>query len=43
VHHVALNLKYGTRDTDEVLEEIGQEILPQLELREPAASAVHSV
>jgi luciferase-type oxidoreductase len=31
VNHVILNFKYGTRDAGEVLEEIGQEILPQLE------------
>jgi luciferase-type oxidoreductase len=30
VHHVILNLKYGKRDADEVLEEIGQEVLPEL-------------
>ena len=31
VNHVILNFKYGTRDAGEVLEEIGREILPQLE------------
>lgn len=31
VNHVIFNFKYGTRDAAEVLEEIGQEILPQLE------------
>jgi luciferase-type oxidoreductase len=31
VNHVILNFKYGTRSAGEVLEEIGQEILPQLE------------
>lgn len=31
VNHVILNLKYGRRDAGEVLEEIGREILPQLE------------
>ena len=31
VHHVILNLKYGARDAAEVLEEIGQEVLPQLD------------
>jgi luciferase-type oxidoreductase len=36
VHHVALNLKYGERDAGEVLEEIGQEVLPQLEAAHPA-------
>lgn len=30
VNHVALNLKYGRRPADEVLEEIGAEILPRL-------------
>lgn len=33
VNHVILNLKYGRRDAGEVLEEIGREILPQLEAR----------
>lgn len=28
VNHVALNLKYGHRPADEVLEEVGQEVLP---------------
>jgi len=37
VHHVALNLKYGERDAGEVLEEIGQEVLPQLEPAHPAS------
>jgi luciferase-type oxidoreductase len=31
VNHVILNLKYGARNAAEVLEEIGEEILPQLE------------
>jgi hypothetical protein len=31
VNHVILNLKYGARDAGAVLEEIGKEILPQLE------------
>lgn len=31
VHHVALNFKYGQRPAGQVLEEIGQEVLPQLE------------
>jgi luciferase-type oxidoreductase len=31
VNHVILNFKYGTRDAADVLEEIGLEILPQLE------------
>ncbi|MHC2109343.1 LLM class oxidoreductase [Methylobacterium sp. CM6246] len=30
VHHVILNLKYGARSADDVLEEIGLEVLPQL-------------
>jgi luciferase-type oxidoreductase len=30
VHHVILNLKYGARSAGEVLEEIGLEVLPQL-------------
>jgi luciferase-type oxidoreductase len=38
VHHVILNLKYGTRDAAEVLEEIGQEVLPQLEVSADAAA-----
>lgn len=31
VNHVILNLKYGARDAGEVLEEIGEEVLPRLE------------
>lgn len=31
VNHVILNLKYGARDAAEVLDEIGQEVLPQVE------------
>ncbi len=31
VNHVILNLKYGRREAKDVLEEVGQEILPQLE------------
>jgi luciferase-type oxidoreductase len=42
VHHVILNFKYGARDASEVLEEIGREILPQLEASQPA-SAAHAV
>jgi luciferase-type oxidoreductase len=38
VHHVILNLKYGARDAAEVLEEIGQEILPPLEASQDAAA-----
>lgn len=30
VHHVILNLKYGRRSAAEVLDEIGEEVLPQL-------------
>jgi hypothetical protein len=30
VNHVILNFKYGARNAGDVLEEIGQEILPQL-------------
>jgi luciferase-type oxidoreductase len=37
VHHVILNFKYGKRATAENLEEIGQEILPQLEASQPTA------
>ena len=39
VHHVILNLKYGARDAAEVLEEIGREILPQLEAGQAADAA----
>lgn len=31
VNHVILNFKYGSRNASEVLEEVGQEILPRLE------------
>jgi hypothetical protein len=37
VNHVILNLKYGTRDAGEVLEEIGRKILPQLAASSAAA------
>ena len=37
VNHVILNFKYGARDAGEVLEEIGQEVLPQLNASSPAA------
>lgn len=39
VHHVIFNFKYGARSAADVLEEIGQEILPQLEATRPAAMA----
>jgi luciferase-type oxidoreductase len=32
IHHVILNFKYSKRDAGEVLEEVGTEILPKLEL-----------
>jgi len=31
VHHIILNLKYGSRSASDVLEEIGQRVLPELE------------
>jgi hypothetical protein len=34
---VILNLKYGARDAAEVLDEIGQEVLPQLNASQQAA------
>lgn len=37
VHHVILNLKYGVRDAAEVLDEIGQEVLPQLDASQQTA------
>jgi luciferase-type oxidoreductase len=39
VHHVILNFKYGARDAGDVLEEIGREVLPQLEATQPPAQA----
>lgn len=42
VNHVILNFKYGARDAAEVLEEIGQEILPQLEASQPRGSGAIS-
>jgi luciferase-type oxidoreductase len=42
VHHVILNLKYGARDAGIVLEEIGREVLPQLEATQPPAKAAES-
>jgi len=43
VHHVILNLKYGTRDAAEVLDEIGQEVLPQLEAGQQTVQSTRSV
>jgi hypothetical protein len=37
VYHVILNFKYNTRSAAAVLEEIGREILPQLEASQPIA------
>jgi luciferase-type oxidoreductase len=39
VHHVILNLKYGERSAAEVLDEIGREVLPQLEAGQAAAAS----
>jgi luciferase-type oxidoreductase len=39
VNHVILNFKYSKRAAGEVLEEIGQELLPQLEASEPKRAA----
>jgi luciferase-type oxidoreductase len=39
VNHVILNLKYGTRDAAEVLDEIGQEVLPLLDASQQTATA----
>jgi predicted oxidoreductase len=39
VHHVILNLKYGARDAAEVLDEIGQEVLPQLDASQQTAQS----
>lgn len=36
VNHVALNLKYGTRPANDVLDEIGQEVLPLFNRRSEA-------
>jgi hypothetical protein len=38
VHHVTLNLKYGARAATEVIEEIGQEVLPQLNASQQSVS-----
>ncbi|WP_323843994.1 LLM class oxidoreductase [Microbulbifer magnicolonia] len=43
VHHVILNLKYGARDAAEVLDEIGQEVLPQLDASQQAAPSARGV
>lgn len=37
VNHVILNLKYGARDAAQVLDEIGQEVLPQLDASQQTA------
>ena len=37
VNHVILNLKYGRRSADEVLDEIGEEVLPQFAASEAEA------
>jgi luciferase-type oxidoreductase len=42
VHHVILNFKYGKRDAAENLEEIGREILPQLEATQSSAGPPRS-
>ncbi|SMP81631.1 LLM class oxidoreductase [Noviherbaspirillum suwonense] len=39
VNHVILNLKYGARDAGAVLEEIGNQVLPQLEASMAAAAS----
>jgi luciferase-type oxidoreductase len=39
VNHVILNLKYGTRAAAEVIEELGTQILPELEATQPGAMA----
>jgi luciferase-type oxidoreductase len=41
VNHVGLNLKYGARSAGEVIEEIGREVLPQLDAA-PQAAAAHA-
>ena len=43
VHHVILNLKYGARDAAEVVDEIGQEVLPQLDASQQAARSASGV
>jgi luciferase-type oxidoreductase len=42
IHHVILNLKYAKRDAGELLEEIGREILPRLEVSQPPPGAPQS-
>lgn len=39
VNHVILNLKYGARNAGEVLEELGQEILPSFPAHSPTSEA----
>ena len=39
VHHIILNFKYGKRAADEVMDEIGEEVLPQLAATEPETVA----
>ena len=41
VNHVILNFKYGARDAADVLEEFGQEIMPQLEDDHDAGEGEH--
>jgi luciferase-type oxidoreductase len=39
INHVILNFKYSKRDAGEVLDEVGTEILPQLESSQPRSAA----
>ncbi|HEX5647221.1 MAG TPA: LLM class oxidoreductase [Nitrospira sp.] len=41
-NHVIFNLKYGGRPADEVLEELGSEVLPSFPMQENAAATVAS-
>ncbi len=43
VNHVILNFKYAKRDAAEILEEIGLEIIPQLEATQPHEAATSFV
>jgi luciferase-type oxidoreductase len=43
VHHVILNLKYGARNAAEVLDEIGQEVLPLLDASQQIARRAQGV